>query len=73
MPRFLIDSGFFLRIYSEENRISSEVICISSEEIGITSEDIPFSSEEMSLFVQQKITQMNPKKPSGLNNNQTIT
>ncbi len=60
VPRFLIESGFFLRIYSEENCISSEVICISSEEIGITSEDIPFSSEEMSLFVQP-------------NNNQSIT
>jgi len=62
VPRFLIESGFFIRIYSEENHISSEVICISSEEIGITSEDIPFSSEEMSLFVQQK---NNPKNPVG--------
>ena len=45
VPRFLIESGFFLRIYSEE-------IAVSSEEIHITSEEIPFYSEEISLFVQ---------------------
>lgn len=60
VPRFLIESGFFLRIYSEEIAFSSEVMLISSEEIHITSEEIPFSSEEISLFVQP-------------NNNQNVT
>ena len=52
VPRFLIESGFFLRIYSEEIAVYSEAIPFSSEEIHITSEEIPFSSEEISLFVQ---------------------
>ena len=57
VPRFLIESGFFLRIYSEEIVVSSEVMPVSSEEIHITSEEMPFSPEEMSLFVQPKRTQ----------------
>lgn len=60
VPRLLIESGFFLRISSEEIAVSSEVMPFSSEEIHITSEEITFSSEEISLFVQP-------------NNNQTIT
>ena len=52
VPRFLIESGFFLRISSEEIAVSSEVMPVSSEEIHITSEEMPFSSEEISLFVQ---------------------
>ena len=47
VPRFLIESGFFLRISSEEIAVSSEVIPVSSEEIHITSEEMPFSSEEI--------------------------
>ena len=57
VPRFLIESGFFLRISSEEIAVSSEVIPVSSEEIHITSEEMPFSSEEISLFVQPKRNQ----------------
>ena len=60
VPRFFIESGFFLRISSEEIAVSSEVIPFSSEEMPITSEEIHITSEEISLFVQP-------------NNNQNVT